>query len=151
MSKLGDKLSRKRSGAWKSLERNTAKALGGQRLLRGDDYRKSCPDVFVADRPRWKVDCKYKSAGWAHHKILDEVRRKYCAPGDVAIIVTKSGRQKGAVVSMALEDFVLIVAALRGSGGFLAQLMDTGGTVDEKRDSDVGVGSGEGETGKAGG
>ena len=139
MSKLGDKVSRKRSGAWKDLERSTARALGGQRILRGDDFRKSVPDVFVADRPRWKVDCKYKSSGWAHHKILDEVRRKYCAPGDVGIIVTKSGGQKGAVVSMALEDFVLIVAALRGSGGFLAQLLETSGTMDQKADPNMGA------------
>ena len=99
-------MGKKQSQAWKDLERATAKALGGCRILRGGDFSERAPDVAIPDHPHLRIDCKYRSGGFAHHSLLKECRDKYCKEaGDVAIIVTKGRSERGAVVSLSIEDF----------------------------------------------
>lgn len=107
----------KRSKAWADLERTAAKALGGKRILRGDDWSASLPDVDLPDLPHWKVDCKYsKAAPWRHHGYVEGIAKKYCQqPGEVPVLVTKTGNQAGAYVTMRLEDFAAVLTALRGA------------------------------------
>ncbi len=98
------------SKAWKALEKKTAEALGGERISRADDWGRSDYDVHVPEHPYLKVDCKYRKGGWAHHSVLDEIRDKYCKEkGDIAIMVSKSGRKRGEVVSLSLQDFAKLL------------------------------------------
>ncbi len=95
----------KRSQRWKDLERATAKALGGNRILRGSDFSKSEPDVDIEDMPRLKVDCKAHKR-FAHHTLLQEVKEKYCKrKNDIPILVTKHEHQVGACVTISLDFF----------------------------------------------
>lgn len=104
----------KQSEAWKSLERNTAKALGGERIKRGGDFSESAPDVLIPGHPEFRIDCKYRSGGFAHHSLLRECRDKYCKEkGDIALIVTKGRSERGAVVSLSLEDFAELLSQVR--------------------------------------
>jgi hypothetical protein len=99
--------------AWKSLEKETAKALRGIRVLRGADFSKKDVDVKVPDFPNLQIDAKYRQA-WSHHKFLVEIQEKYCAdPGDVPILVTKHPRQRGSVVSLSLEHFGFLLDLIR--------------------------------------
>ena len=77
----------KRSTRWKELERATAKALGGRRVLTPWQLFEERPDVVVEDAGL-VVDCK------AHHALLDDVQRRYCKPGQTAALVTKAAGQR---------------------------------------------------------
>ncbi len=108
----------RQSQAWKNLERETAKALGGRRVLRGMDFSQSATDVIVDDFPQLKIDCKYKKNGFSHHSLLDEIEDKYCQDilgphVPVAVLVTKSGREVGACVTMRLGEFVGLLQDIR--------------------------------------
>lgn len=105
----------KRSQSWKALERAVAHALGGTRIVRAGDYSQSLPDVHVPDFPHFKVDSKYRSSPFKHHSELALIRKKYCGASDIAILVTKNAREHGEVISMSLDDFARILAALRGA------------------------------------
>jgi hypothetical protein len=102
------------SNAWKDLERSVAKKLGGRRKLRGADFSQKDSDVDLPDFPHWKLDAKYR-AKQAHHKLLREVREKYCkSEHDMPVLITKAKGERGAVVCLDLDDFVGLVGALRG-------------------------------------
>lgn len=102
------------SQAWKQLERDIAEALGGKRILRGADFSQKGVDVEVPDFKQLKIDAKYRSSPWKHHGPLKECGVKYCAePTDIALVVTKTKREHGAVVSMSLADFATILGAIR--------------------------------------
>ncbi len=102
------------SDAWKALERDVAKKLGGKRKLRGADFSQKDTDVELPDFPHWKLDAKYR-ASHAHHTFLREVRKKYChGKLDVPVLITKGRREHGAVVCMDLDDFANLIGALRG-------------------------------------
>ncbi len=102
------------SQAWKQLERDIAEALGGKRVLRGADFSESAVDVVIPDFPNIKIDAKYRSSPWKHHGPLKECRNKYCVTDvDVALVVTKTGREHGAVVCMSLGDFAGMLDTLR--------------------------------------
>lgn len=104
----------RRSQAWKALERLTAKELGGERVTRGDDFSKKEVDVKVPDFESLQIDAKYRKRLWHHHKFLSDVRAKYCPnDADLAILVTKNPRQRGAVVSMELAHFGCLLDAIR--------------------------------------
>lgn len=101
------------SDAWKALEKKTAEVLGGFRISRADDWGRSDYDVHVPAHPELRIDCKYKKGGFAHHTLLAEVREKYCREdGDVAVLVSKSGRKRGEVVSLSLEDFASLLGTI---------------------------------------
>lgn len=104
---------RKRSQQWKALEREAARELRGKRVHRGADFSESAVDVELEELlAHLKVDGKYR-VKHAHHSFLEEVRKKYCGPHDVPILVTKHHRQRGAVVSCPLEFFGLLLDAYR--------------------------------------
>jgi hypothetical protein len=102
------------SQAWKDLERDVAAELKGKRVLRGADFSQKGVDVEVADFPNIKIDAKYRSSPWKHHGSLKIARDKYCGtPGDIAVLVTKTKSEHGAVVSMSLRDFAVLLDVLR--------------------------------------
>jgi hypothetical protein len=110
----------KQSQAWKSHERKIAAVLGGQRIVR-QDWGESAPDVHIADFPHFKVDGKYRQK-FMHHSLLREIAEKYCrkqtetdAPGDVPILVTRVAGERGAVVSLRVEDFGMLLDVVRGT------------------------------------
>ncbi len=98
--------------AWKNLERQTAKVLGGRRILRLTAPAPSflsCADVELPDFRGLKIDTKYR-ARWAHHSALEEICRKYCEQQwQEPVLVTKERGQHGAYVTIRL--------------GFLARLL----------------------------
>lgn len=104
---------RRRSQAWKDLERAVAKAVNGDRVSRGGDFSKSAVDVEVADLPFLKIDAKYRKSH-AHHSLIDEVAEKYCKKDvDVPILVTKSHGQEGANVTMPMYFFSVLIKTFR--------------------------------------
>jgi len=103
----------RQSRAWKNLERLVAKVLKGTRVLRGNDFSVKRVDVEVDDFPMLKIDAKYRQR-WSHHKFLAEVAEKYCNDDvDIAILVTKHPRQRGAVVVMDLDQFGILLDTIR--------------------------------------
>ena len=94
----------KRSRRWAALEIATATALSGERVVEPWFLFNERPDV-VATLPgggRLVVDCKaYKR--FSHHALLEAVQTKYCQPGDVPALVTKTPGQRGAFVTIPLE------------------------------------------------
>lgn len=102
----------KRSGAWKNLERESARMLGGNRVTRGADFSVSDVDVKIPELPFLKVDAKYRKSH-AHHSLLEEVRKKYCNAGDIPVLITKHHRQRGANVTIPLELFAVLLDAFR--------------------------------------
>lgn len=99
----------KQSEAWKNLERQAAQALGGVRVLRGDDYSQSDVDVLIPAFPELKVDCKYRQKH-AHHSLMEIIRQKYCeVEFDVPVLVTKHRNQSGACVTVDLDYFARLL------------------------------------------
>ena len=106
-------MKKKRSQAWKSHEKAVAKGLGGRRISRADDWGRSDVDVVVADFPMFRIDGKYRQK-FAHHTLLREVKKKYCKdPKSIPLLVTKQARERGAVVSMSLNDFGALLSMMR--------------------------------------
>jgi len=50
----------------------------------------SCPDVEVSDMG-WIVDCK-AWAKFAHVKLIETVKDKYCGPGEVPMLICREPR-----------------------------------------------------------
>ena len=106
----------KQSQAWKNLERATATALKGTRVLRGADFSVEDVDVKVNDLPFLKVDAKYRKAH-AHHTLMAEIVEKYCEKEtDIPVLVTKHHNQTGAYVTIPLEFFGDLLDFVRKSG-----------------------------------
>jgi hypothetical protein len=103
----------KRSKRWKTLERDTAEALGGRRVVEDWTLFKERPDVLVDDF-RLVVDAK-AYARFAHHALLDAVRRKYCQPGDVPVLVTKHAGQVGAYVTVPIDFLASLMNQVRSN------------------------------------
>lgn len=102
-----------RSTAWKDLEREVARRLGGKRnLKRSLNWAAEDDDVTVEDFP-WKIDCKYRTRPWKHHFYLREIRAKYCKGGEAPLLVTKNKGEHGAYVTMELKDFAGLITAFR--------------------------------------
>ena len=96
------------------MERKIATALRGKRVLRGADFSQEGVDVEVPDFPGLKIDAKYRKSGWSHHTYLKEIARKYCKqPGDLALLVTKTGSEHGECVTMTLEAFAVMLDHIR--------------------------------------
>lgn len=101
------------SAAWKNVERQAAKALGGKRNQRGADFSQSMPDV---EHPLFSVEVKYRKA-------LPRLLRLGLAqaveydPTKPPVLVIKERYQKGALVVMKLTDFVDLVGPLKNEEG----------------------------------
>jgi hypothetical protein len=103
----------KRSSQWKALEREAAAELKGRRVHRGANFAVGAVDVELEDLPSLKVDAKYKTRH-AHHSLLEEVRRKYCAEAsDIPVLVTKSHHQRGANATVPLWFLGLLLDVYR--------------------------------------
>lgn len=101
----------RRSQAWKELERQAAKLLGGRRVVRGD-WGESDVDVKT-EFPGLKVDCKYRQSH-AHHALLKGIHLKYCQkPEDVAVLVTKHKGQPSFNVTVNGDTFATLLDCLR--------------------------------------
>ncbi len=90
-----------RSSRWKDLERHTAAALGGERVTTPWDLFQSRPDVLVCDFGL-VCDCKAYNR-FAHHRLMENIKAKYCKPGEVPVLVTKEAGQHGAFATVPLE------------------------------------------------
>jgi len=106
------------SCAWKNLERQTAKVLGGRRILRltaPEPSYLSCADVELPNFPGLKIDAKYRAC-WAHHSALREIERRYRKqPTDQAVLVTKERSQHGAFATVRLEFLAKLLRGCHGS------------------------------------
>lgn len=101
----------KRSQAWKALEREAARLLGGKRVVRGD-WGESDVDVRT-EFPRLKVDCKYRQSH-AHHALLKGIAKKYCKQvDDCAVLVTKHKGQPSCNVTVNGDAFAVLLDCLR--------------------------------------
>jgi hypothetical protein len=103
----------RQSQAWKNLERQVAKALGGKRVLRGANFAIEDVDVKLDDIPYLRIDAKYRKKH-AHHTLFEEVKTKYCQEsGQIPVLVTKHHNQDGACVTVDLEFFSILLMAFR--------------------------------------
>lgn len=107
----------RQSQAWKNLERRVAEALGGKRIVRGNNFAVSDIDVKVPDFPHLAIDAKYRRAQpWKHHAFVEEIAKKYCGKGELTtpVLVTKSGGERGEYVTLRLQDYAALLNAIRG-------------------------------------
>ena len=100
---------KRQSQAWKSLERETAAALKGKRIVRYDFFAPPCADIVLEDMPELSVDCKHR-ARWQFHSLLEEIERKYHG---IPLLVTKGRGERGAVVSCPLDFLAGLLAEVR--------------------------------------
>lgn len=106
-------MSERRSQAWKDLERESARILGGQRITRPWDLFEIRDDIEVDGFEHYKVDCKYRAKAQIN-TLLNTVRKKYCQqPADVPVVITKTHHEVGAVVSLPLSEFARLLNAVR--------------------------------------
>lgn len=104
---------KRQSQAWKRAESAIAKALGGRRISRGDDFSRVDVDVVIDDMPELRVDSKYRQRH-SHHTFVAEIVRKYCTePNQVPVLVTKHARQESAFVTVPLEHYAFLLNVLR--------------------------------------
>lgn len=104
---------KKRSQSWKDFERQVAKKLEGKRILRGDNFSESRPDIDKSEFPFLKIDCKYRQR-YLHHSIFREIKRKYCKEKeDVAVMMTKEKRRKGFLVIIEDDFFVKLLSCYK--------------------------------------
>lgn len=85
--------------SWKNFERETAKALGGKRVIR--DYGSTREDV---EHPNFSIECKYRKN---IPKLITEGLRqaKRSNASKTPLLVVKQHNMKGAIVCMSLSDF----------------------------------------------
>ncbi len=99
------------SEAWKELERQTARALGGRRHLRRH-YGEAAGDIDLPEDARIVVECKYRGSGFPFPSaFLDGLNQAARAgPGKVPVLVLKARRMKGAIACLHLEDLVKLLS-----------------------------------------
>ena len=97
-------MSKKKSTAWKDLERSAADALNGQRVTTPWQLFEERPDVVASlpDGRKLVIECKYRTK-FSHHSILDDCATRYCQGDDVPVLVTKHHGQAGAYATLPLE------------------------------------------------
>jgi hypothetical protein len=103
-----------RSNRWKALERDVASALGGRRVLR--DLYESQPDVAVDAGPyHFLVECK-AWAKFAHHRLLETCRQKYCNRGETPALATRE-RGGRTYITVDANVFAELLQTVRQVGG----------------------------------
>lgn len=93
------------------LERHVAEALGGERRTVAWDLFTVRDDVFLPDYPNLRIDAKSR-ATFAHHRLFEAVRAKYCAPADTPILATRA-RGGEALAVMPLDFLGDLLSAVR--------------------------------------
>lgn len=86
---------------WKRHERQTAKALGGNRVSRGMDFSRSLPDI---EHPLLSIECKYRARISGFLKDGIKQAEKY-DPDKIPCLVLKEKNMKGGLILMRLSDF----------------------------------------------
>jgi len=104
----------KRSTAWKALELEAARVLGGRRVTTPWTLFERRVDVEVPDFPDLKVDCKHRQR-FSHHSLLRTIWRKYCRRHEVPVLISKTAGARGAVVSLPLADFAAMLDEIRAA------------------------------------
>ncbi len=101
------------TSTWKQLERDTAKVLKGERVLRGADFGKTDVDVRIPDFPSLKVDTKrYKK--FQTFSLYEEVKKKYCKSlTDNAILVLRQSGKHNKLVVIDIEFFAKLLDFVR--------------------------------------
>lgn len=94
--------------AWKTAERQAAKALNGKRNHRGADFSKSMPDV---EHALFSVEVKYRKA---LPQLLRRGLEQAARYDDTKppLLVIKQKYQHGALVVLKLSDFIDLVGPL---------------------------------------
>jgi hypothetical protein len=85
--------------SWKHLEREVAKKLGGERILRGADFSQRMGDVA---HPTLGVECKY---GGQVPKFFYDALEQCQEYGDLPPVVCSRRKGKKIVIAMYLDDF----------------------------------------------
>lgn len=111
-------MSKKRSQAWKDLERSVAVAardvgfVRAFRVLRGDDIGISDTDVKIPEVPQAMIDCKYTERGWSHHAKFFECEKRYIVKGagTFLILPTKGKGERGSLSTVRTEVLMDLLA-----------------------------------------
>jgi hypothetical protein len=97
------------SQQWKALERTVARKIGGERLVRGNNFSESMLDV---EHPWLACDAKWRSslatATW-YKKLVKDNEKIYGKGRKVPILVIKEKGMRGELVVISLDDFITVV------------------------------------------
>lgn len=105
---------KRRSQAWKALEREAASLTRGRRVYRGADFSVKDVDVIVDDLPFLQVDAKYRTRH-AHHRFMQGIEEKYLKHiDDEPVLFTKTHKQRGCYVTIRGTFFGLLLDVMRG-------------------------------------
>ena len=86
-------MAKRRSQAWKALEREAAEHSGGTRVYRGADFSVKDVDVQVPDLSFLQIDAKYR-VRHGHHRFMQDIEEKYCKnPEDEPVMFSKTHGQ----------------------------------------------------------
>jgi hypothetical protein len=92
---------------WAALESEAARILGGQRVRR--DLFDKAQDVYLPDMPHWSIDAKaYRR--FSLHTLMERTQAKY---GGVPIVITKHHGQRGAYITLPLQELAGLLNELR--------------------------------------
>lgn len=99
----------KHTETWKALERTAARKLGGERIVRGDNYSQSLLDV---EHSWLAIDAKWRSslatAKW-FKKLVKDNEKIYGKGRKVPILVIKEKNMRGELIVIDLDDFITVV------------------------------------------
>ena len=97
-----------RSTAWKSLERQAARTLGGKRICRGADFGEPGGDV---SHPLLTIECKYRKQ--ISNFLKDGIKQ---AQGydttKIPVLILKERGQRGAFAMLKMTDLQDILSKL---------------------------------------
>jgi len=99
----------KHTETWKNLERTAARKLGGERIVRGDNYSQSLLDV---EHPWLAIDAKWRSSlatvTW-FKKLVKDNEKIYGKGRKVPVLVIKEKGMRSELVVISIEDFIAVV------------------------------------------
>lgn len=97
---------------WKRHERLTAKALGGKRVSRGNNFSQSLPDI---EHPLLSIECKYrkKISSFLKDGIIQAKRYN---PDKIPCLVLKERGMRGGLILLRLSDFQDLFGSITKKG-----------------------------------
>ena len=96
---------------WKQAEREAAKALGGKRVVRGDDFSQSKPDI---EHPLFNIEVKQRK----RLPVLlwnGLVQAASYPGGKPPLLVLRQTGDTTALVVMKMKDFVDLFGGIKGT------------------------------------
>ena len=104
------------SKAWKNLEYDIAKLLGGRRIIR-QSYSEKAPDVYLEDFPNFKIDTKRRKKS-AALSLYNEVKSRYCKKVEhEAIVIIRQHNKKTALAVVDAKLLAKLINFVREEGG----------------------------------